>query len=133
MVYFNWFKFSYKIEGSRDCASTSHTVYPLLYTIYNLVITIGPFFIVILFGSLVFNNLRQVRRGRVIYLTKTNENISSTDTGQRFQRNDIHFIKLSFIQVIQSTVKYDERPAIDSVISTIGLSISYLYISVILY
>ncbi|CAF0847026.1 unnamed protein product, partial [Adineta ricciae] len=43
----------YQIEGTRGCIGAPDTFYPLFYTIYNLVITIGPFIIMILFSLLV--------------------------------------------------------------------------------
>ncbi|CAF0729268.1 unnamed protein product [Adineta steineri] len=47
-----------QIDGSKDCTGAPNTFYPLFYTSYNLVITIGPFLIMILFGLLILRNLR---------------------------------------------------------------------------
>ena len=134
----------YRIEENRGCVGASNTFYPLFYTIYNLIIIIIPFFIMILFSLLVLNNFRQVRRRRQIACV-TQINI----TGQEFHRKDLQFIKLSLIQVFiyflfntfyaynatyafitQSTVKTAQRAALDSFLSTIGLNISYLYMAV---
>ena len=142
MIFSINFPIWYRIEGSKGCIGAPDTFYPLFYTIYNLVITLGPFFLMILFSLLVLYNLRQVNRRQVTCGTQTN-------TGQQFRRKDIQFIKLSLIQVLlyilfntfyaynatyafitQSTTKTTERAAIDSFLSTIGLNISYLYMAV---
>jgi len=139
----------YQIEGSRGCIGAPNTFYPLFYTIYNLVITLGPFFIMILFSLFVLNNLRQVRRRQIACSTRVNGTRSLRNTGRKFKRKDIQFIKLSLIQVFiyilfntfygynatyafitQSTVKTTERAALDSFLSTMGLIISYSYMAV---
>lgn len=139
----------YRIEGSRGCIGAPDTFYPLFYTIYNLVITLGPFLIMIVFSGLVLNNLRQVRRRQIAASTQVHGTIFSINPGKQFKRKDLQFIKLSLIQVIvyilfnsfygynatyafitQSTIKSSERAALDSFLSTIGLIISYSYMAV---
>lgn len=139
----------YRIEGNRGCVGASNTFYPLFYTIYNLVITLGPFFVMILFSLLVLNNLRQGRHHQVASTALTQGAISSINPTGRYQRKDIQFIKLSLMQTLiyilcntfygynvtyafitQSIVKSPERVALDSFLSTIGLIISYSYTAV---
>ena len=139
----------YRIEGSKGCIGATDTFYPLFYTIYNLVITIGPFCIMIFFSLLALRNFQQVRHRRVVATAQTDESALSLNTGRHFQRKDLQFIKLSLIQVLiyilfntfyaynatyafmtQSTVKSPDRAAFDSFLSTIGLIISYLYMAV---
>ncbi|CAF0918217.1 unnamed protein product [Adineta steineri] len=139
----------YQIDGSKGGIGVPNTFYPLFYTIYNLVITIGPFFIMILFSLLLLRNLRQGHRRQVIARTQTNTVRLSINAGQQFHRKDIQFIKLSFIQVClyilcnafygynatyafitQSTIKTAEQVAFNSFLSTIGLNINYLYMAI---
>ncbi|CAF0829877.1 unnamed protein product [Adineta steineri] len=138
-----------QIDGSKDCTGAPNTFYPLFYTSYNLVITIGPFLIMILFSLLILRNLRQGHRRQVIATTQTNIARLSINVGQQFHRKDIQFIKLSFIQVClyilfnafygynatyafitQSTIKTAEQTAFNSFLSTIGLNINYLYMAI---
>ena len=139
----------YRIEGTRGCVGASNTFYPLFYTIYNLVITIGPFFVMVLFSLLVLKNLRQGQHQQVASTVLTQGAISSVNPTGRYHRKDIQFIKLSLMQTLiyilcntfygynatyafitQSTVKSPERAALDSFLSTIGLIISYSYTAV---
>lgn len=139
----------YRIEGSRGCVGASNTFYPLFYTIYNLVITLGPFFVMILFSLLVLKNLRQGQHQQVGSTALTQGVISSINPTRRYQRKDIQFIKLSLMQTLtyilcntfygynvtyafitQATAKSPERVALDSFLSTIGLIISYSYTAV---
>lgn len=137
------FPFWYHIVANRGCISNSDTFYPLFYTIYNLVITFGPFLIMIICSLLVLNNLRNIRR------RQNPTNTVHLSTIRQFKRKDLQFIRLSLVQVViyilfnsiyaynatytfatQSTIKTSERIAFDSFLSTIGLIISYLYMAV---
>mgnify|MGYP001048251920 CR=1 FL=1 len=141
------FPFWYNIDN-RGCVSNANTFYPLFYTIYNLVITLGPFLIMIIYSLLVLNNLRTIRRRQHPSAVHQTNQATSIGTGQ-VKRKDIQFIKLSLIQVIiyilfnslygynatyafitQSIIKTPERAALDSFLSTVGLIISYLYMAV---
>lgn len=136
----------YRIEGSRGCVAAADTYFPLFFTIYNLVITIGPMIVMVLFSVLGLNNLRRSRRPQASGLTHTN--MASTTVGQ-FQRKDIQFIKLSLMQVVvyilctsfygytttyafitQSTTKTPQQAALDSFLNTIAVNISYFYMAV---
>ncbi|UJR32793.1 hypothetical protein I4U23_020255 [Adineta vaga] len=136
----------YRIEGTRGCIGAPDTFYPLFYTIYNLVITIGPFVIMIFFSLLVLNNLRRRHRRQIIGTTQTAVPIVTT---QQYYRKEMQFIKLSLIQVFlyvlcntfyaynatyafitQSFVKTPEQVILDSFLSTIGLNISYFYMAI---
>ena len=137
----------YRIERIRGCVGASDTYYPLFYIIYNLIITFGPFIIMILFSLLVLNNIRKFRRRQIAAKTQINNTI--LPISKQFQRKDLQFIKLFLIQVIvyillntfytynityafltQSNIKTPEQFALEEFLSTIGLIISYLYMAV---
>ena len=149
MIFSSHFPIWYRIEGNRGCVGASNTFYPLFFMIYNLVITIGPFFVMILFSALVLKNLREGRHRQVASTFNTQATITSMNPARQSRRRDVQFIKLSLMQTLiyivcntfyaynatyafitQSIVKSAERAALDSFLSTIGLIISYSYTAV---
>lgn len=141
-----FFPIWYRIEGARGCIGATDTFYPLFFTIYNLIITVGPFVLMAVFSLLALNNLRQSQRRLTTGLTQTS---APATLGQQYQRKDLQFIKLSLVQVLlyilcnafygynvtyafatQSQVKTPEQATLESFLSTVGLNISYSYMAI---
>ena len=139
----------YRIETDRGCVAASNTFFPLFFTIYNLVLTIAPIFVMIIFSLLALNNLRKSRFRQVTTSKTTNLQLGTTMNRFVYHRRDIQFIKLAFIQMLiyilctsfygytatftfitQSMVKTKEQIAMDSFLNTIAINISYLYMGV---
>jgi hypothetical protein len=89
----------YVFDAERGCGPSIASMNCLLYTIYNITLSLGPLFILIMFSVLVLINIHHTGHRQVLLTTQPAPNNHIPNQRARYHKKDVQFIELSLIQV----------------------------------
>jgi len=140
----------YVIDKISGCGPSTESIYSLFYTIYNIILSLAPLFILTIFSLLTLSNIRHIGHRQILPTTQITLNTHTAANRERRHNNkDIQFIKLSLIQVAayvifntlhgyttidavitQNQIQNADQIAIVGFLNGLGLNLHYTYTGV---
>ncbi|CAF1178265.1 unnamed protein product [Adineta ricciae] len=138
--------FAYVLTDTIPCGASPQSNLFILYTIFNVALSLIPLTTLVIFSLLILYNIEQLRSQQIAPVEQTSVINNVSHAGRRYKKKDMQFIRLALIQVAaylifntlhayntiyavatQYRIKTADQRAIEGFLNGIGLNLHYTY------
>ncbi|CAF1632225.1 unnamed protein product [Adineta ricciae] len=138
--------FAYVLTDTIPCGPSPQSNLFMLYTIYNVALSLTPLITLVIFSLLILYNIEQLRSQRIAPVEQTSVMNNVSHAGRQYKKKDMQFIRLALIQVAaylifntlhayntiyavatQNRIKTADQRALEGFLNGIGLNLHYTY------